>query len=136
MNEGVLSLAPPDTRLKVQVGLAFMAFVHDQAVMRCFVWLCFRTWATNFGVVWNLRSLHNFQLGPVPYASMGFLALPVKSSQARHYCLDGIQLGASIGDLPLAFSYFRNSDNLCLVLIRKGIPRISHLFNEQYVPRQ
>ena len=59
--------------------------------MPCFVRLRFRAWATKFGVMWNLRSLPFLQLGPVPYAPMGFLALSLKSySQARHYYLDGV----------------------------------------------
>ena len=83
--EGGFSFPPPDTWLKVQVGLAFMAFVQNQSVMPCFVRLQFRAWAAKFGVAWNLRSLPFWQLGPVPYSTMGFLAQSLKSSQATRY---------------------------------------------------
>ena len=140
-DEGGFSLAPPDTRLKVQNGLAFMAFANNQTVMPFFVRLRFRAWTTKFGVLWDLRSLPYLQLGPVPYSTMGFLALLPKScSQARRYCLDGARTESNPRNLPLWHSAtFKNADNLtyyCPALIRKGVVRKSDLFDEHQKPRQ
>ena len=135
-----MALSPQDTWLKVQNGLAFMAFAHDQGVMPCFVRLKFRAWATKYVVLWDLRSLPYLQLGPVPYSTMGFLALALKSySQARRYCLYGPQHWTQINDLPLWHStIFRNVESpayYCPALIRKGILRIGELFDRHLCPQ-
>ena len=131
---------PLNTWLKVQAGLTFMAFVHNQSVMPCFVRVKLRAWATKFGVSWNLSSLPLLQLGPVPYSTMGFLAQSLKSySQARRYIIDGLP-EVNIRAFPLWHSaIFRNSENLtyyCQALIRKGVLCISDLFDQQFTPHR
>ena len=140
-DDGGFSFPPPDTRLKVQAGLAFTAFAQKPAVMSSFVILKFRAWATQYGVQWHLRSLPFLQLGPAPYSTMGFLAQSLKSySQARRHVIDGPPEGANIKKLPLWHSaIFRNSDHLtyyCPTLVRKGVLCISDLFGTNFYPRQ
>ena len=80
------------------------------------------------------------QLGPVPYATMGFLAHSLEAfSQARQYVLDGMLLGTTPDALPLWHSaIFGNADNLiyyCPRLIKRGILTISHLLDSQQQPK-
>ena len=114
-----------------------MAFAHNQAVMPCFVRLRFRAWATKYGVLWDLQSLPFLQLGPIPYSTMNFLALSLKSySQATRYCLEGPPHNSSVKDFPLWHStIFQHVEHLtyyCLALIRKGVLKIGDLFDDSF----
>ena len=81
---GGYNLAPLDTWLRVQVGLAFARFSGHQSEFSPFITHVFRQWAKRFGVLWTPRAMPYLQLGPVLYSPMGCLALSLKSfSQAR-----------------------------------------------------
>ena len=139
-DSGGHGLAPPDTWLRVQSGLAFARFSGHQSEFPPFVTLIFRQWARKYGVVWTPRAVPYLQLGPVPYASMGFLAQSLKSfSQARRYVLDGMLPGTTSDALPLWHSaIFRNADNLtyyCPRLIKRGILTVKDLFDTTAQPK-
>ena len=139
-NSGGHGLAPPDTWLRVQSGLAFARFSGHQLESVPFVTLIFCQWARKYGVVWTPRAVPYLQLGPIPFASMGFLAPSLKSSsQARRYVLDGMLPGTTSDALPLWHSaIFRNADNLtyyCPRLIERGILTVKHLFDTTAQPK-
>ena len=145
--------------LCVQVGLAFARFSGHKSEFPPFITHVFRQWAKKFGAVWTPRAVPYLQLGRVPYSSMGFLALLLKSfSQARRYVLDGLLDGMPIDKLSLWHSVLlhnadirmpvdklpfwhsvllHNADNLtyyCPRLIKRGVLLVSDLFDAQGQP--
>ena len=139
MMMGALPFHPRDTWFKVQARLALATFSKHQMAFPPFATVVLRNWARKFGVVWRPRAIPYLQLGPVPYATMGFLAHSLKAfSHARRYDMDGVLPDPCIMDVPLWHgAIFRNAGNLtchCPRLIKKGDFTLSNLFDVNICP--
>ena len=137
--EGGHELASPYVWLMTQAGSAFSSYVSFPSIFTTPLRLEFDLWARKYGVDCQQASLPYLSLGPVPTKTMGFLAHSLKAfSKARQHVLDGPRKNAVLLDMPLwhnsVFTNSKSNTYYCPSLIRTGVTRVKHLYNEALDP--